>query len=40
MFALKIKAYAESAYHDGRITAVYLFAGGCSSQYLHRAALP
>lgn len=27
MFALKIKAYAESAYHDGRITAVYLFTG-------------
>ena len=27
MFALKIKAYAESAYHDCRITAVYLFAG-------------
>ena len=27
MFALKIKAYAESANHDGRIAAVYLFAG-------------
>jgi hypothetical protein len=26
MFALKIKAYAESANHDGRIAAVYLFA--------------
>jgi hypothetical protein len=27
MFALKIKAYAESTNHDGRIAAVNLFAG-------------